>query len=249
MIERKSSRNILGRLGLVATACAVAGPALAWVRLVPGLVGFGLFALGGLLAVIVSVATVIRLARGHRVGLGGGVAIVTGACFLILASGSGSAPRINDFTTDVADPPAFRHARSLPANAGRDLAYPAGFAPLQQECCADLRPARVKASAADALERARRIAERMPHWKITATDADGGTIEAVATTRIFGFQDDIAIRVRADGPSASRVDIRSKSRDGQGDLGTNANRIRAFVAELERPETMSRGGSGEQENH
>ena len=73
----------------------------------------------------------------------------------------------------------------------------------------------------------------MPAWTITAADDASGTIEAVATTRLFGFQDDIAIRVRADGAGASRVDVRSKSRDGKGDLGTNAARIRAYVTALE----------------
>jgi uncharacterized protein (DUF1499 family) len=86
---------------------------------------------------------------------------------------------------------------------------------------------------AEAFARARRVAESMPAWTITAADAANGTIEAVATTRLFGFQDDIAIRVRPDGAGASRVDVRSKSRDGQGDLGANAARIRAYVSTLE----------------
>ena len=48
-------------------------------------------------------------------------------------------------------------------------------------------------------------------------------------TAIFRFVDDIAIRVR---PTASGtvVDVRSKSRDGRGDLGANAERIRAFTS-------------------
>lgn len=234
-MERKSSPGILGTLGLVATVCALAGPALAFARLVPALVGFALFALGGLLALIVSILSVIRLVRGRSVGLGGGLAIVTGALFLLLASRSGGGPRINDFTTDVADPPAFRQARALRPNVGRDMAYPPDYAAIQQQCCADLRPARVKANPTDALERARRVAEGMPDWRITTTDADAGTIEAVATTRLFGFQDDIVIRVRPDGPSDSRIDMRSKSRDGRGDLGTNANRIRTFIAAVEQP--------------
>jgi uncharacterized protein (DUF1499 family) len=235
MMKRTSSPGMLGTLGLVATACALAGPALAFARLVPALAGFALFALGGLVALIVSILSVVRLLRGGRIGLGGGVALVTAAWFAIIASRAGGGPRINDFTTDTADPPAFRHARSLPSNAGRDLAYPPAFAAAQRECCSDLRPARVRASATDALERARRAAEGMEDWRITATDADGGTIEAVATTRVFGFQDDIVIRVRADGPAESRIDMRSKSRDGRGDLGTNANRIRSFIAAVERP--------------
>jgi len=111
------------------------------------------------------------------------------------------------------------------------MAYPPAFAAVQQECCADLHPARVKANATDALERARRAAEGMPDWRVTTVDADGGTVEAVATTHVFGFQDDIVIRVRADGPSESRIDMRSKSRDGRGDLGTNANRIRTYIAD------------------
>ena len=62
-------------------------------------------------------------------------------------------------------------------------------------------------------------------------DAKAGTIEAVDTTKWFGFKDDIAIRVRADG-AGSRIDIRSKSRVGRSDLGTNARRIRAYAERL-----------------
>jgi uncharacterized protein (DUF1499 family) len=151
---------------------------------------------------------------------------------VIAARGAG-APRINDFTTDPADPPAFRHAATLPANAGRDLGYPPSFASVQQTCCADLRPARLRVAPAEAFGRARTAAERMPAWTITHADPEAGTIEAVATSRLFHFQDDIVIRVRPDG-GGSRVDVRSKSRDGQGDFGANAARIRAYVAELER---------------
>jgi uncharacterized protein (DUF1499 family) len=142
-------------------------------------------------------------------------------------------PAINDFTTDVSDPPAFRHAGSLPANAGRDLSYPASFAALQQSCCADLRPARLAVGPDEGFARARRAAETMPAWTITRAEPETGTIEAVATTRVFGFQDDIAIRVRPDGAGKSRVDMRSKSRDGRGDIGANAARIRAYVAAVE----------------
>ena len=39
------------------------------------------------------------------------------------------------------------------------------------------------------------------------------------------------IRIRAEG-SGARLDIRSASRIGRGDLGTNARRIRAFAQAL-----------------
>ena len=68
---------------------------------------------------------------------------------------------------------------------------------------------------------------------ITWRDPSAGLMEAMATSRLFGFHDDIAIRVRPEADGTSRIDVRSKSRDGQGDLGVNAARIRTFVAALE----------------
>ena len=57
-------------------------------------------------------------------------------------------------------------------------------------------------------------------------------MEAVATSKLFHFQDDIVIRVRPEGQGGSLVDMRSKSRDGQGDFGVNAARIRQFMVAL-----------------
>ena len=68
-------------------------------------------------------------------------------------------------------------------------------------------------------------------WVIDATDAPSGRIEATATTPWFGFHDDIVIRVTP-AANGSRVDIRSLSRVGRGDMGVNAKRIRAFLAKL-----------------
>jgi uncharacterized protein (DUF1499 family) len=133
----------------------------------------------------------------------------------------------------LTDPPSFKHATTLGPNAGRDMAYPASFAPIQQACCADLRSARLPVPVDQAFARVKKTAEAMPSWTVTAEDPSAGTLEAVCRSSLFGFQDDIAIRVRADGAGASKVDMRSKSRDGQGDLGVNAARIRAYVAALE----------------
>jgi uncharacterized protein (DUF1499 family) len=68
-------------------------------------------------------------------------------------------------------------------------------------------------------------------WEVVAADAAAGRIEATATTPWFGFRDDIVVRiVPADG--GSRVDVRSVSRVGKGDLGVNARRIREFLGRL-----------------
>lgn len=222
------------RGGLLGGAAMLVGVGLAWLRLVPALAGFGLFALGGLLCLIAAIATVIGLLRGRGVRAGGVVALAGAAILLVAARPGMGVPRINDYTTDVADPPAFTRAASLPANVGRDMAYPPAFAADQRACCADLHPAHLSAAPAEAFPRVQSVASGMPAWTVTASDPSTGTIEAVATSTVFGFQDDIVIRVRPVVGGGSTVDVRSKSRDGKGDLGVNANRIRAFVAQLEK---------------
>jgi uncharacterized protein (DUF1499 family) len=210
----------------------VAGPIVATVGVVPPLVGFALFALGGILGLVAAVAGVVALVRGGK----GGTAIVLGgvpgALLVGLLVPKIEFPRINDITTDLADPPSFRHAQSLPANQGRDLGYPDGFKEIVRGAYPDLRPARLAAPPAGSFDRALLVARAMPDWEITSTDRDALSFEAVATSRLFHFQDDVVVRVRgADGGSV--VDVRSKSRDGRGDLGANAARIREFTTKLQ----------------
>ena len=226
---RGGLRNVFG---VIAGALFVVGPALAGLRLVPGIVGFGLFALGGIGGLVVGAVSVVQAARARGLGRGGAVAVGVGVVFLALALRSAGAPRINDFTTDPADPPGFTHAATLPRNAGRDMSYPKAFAAIQHACCADLRPARVRAAAPEALARAEVVARQMG-LTVTWRDPSAGLLEAMATSRLFGFHDDVAVRVRPEADGTSRVDVRSKSRDGQGDLGVNAARIRSFVGAIE----------------
>ena len=54
-----------------------------------------------------------------------------------------------------------------------------------------------------------------------------GRIEVVFRTPILGFRDDVVIRIRPD-PDGARVDIRSTSRYGRHDFGTNASRVSAL---------------------
>lgn len=132
------------------------------------------------------------------------------------------APPINDITTDTANPPAYMTAK---------VGYPGEqFAKQQRSAYPDIQPIVLAASPKDAFDRAVRAAEAMG-WEVVGRDARAGTLEAVDTTRWFGFKDDIAIRVRPEG-AGSRIDVRSKSRVGRGDLGTNARRIRAYAERL-----------------
>ena len=68
-------------------------------------------------------------------------------------------------------------------------------------------------------------------WEIRESKPEQGIIEAIAITRLMKFKDDVTITVTSEG-STTVVNVRSKSRKGKGDMGTNARRIRAFQAEL-----------------
>jgi len=210
----------------------IVGPALAWLRVIPALAGFGVYVLGGLAAIVIGIRTTVQAVRGRGFTRGGLVALLAGVVFVVIAARGAGSPRINDFTTDLDDPPTFRNATTLPGNAGRDLTYPAAFAAVQRNCCPDLHPAHLRGGTAEAFAHARQVAGAMP-WTITVSEPATGTIEATAQSKLFGFVDDVVIRVRADGGGASRVDMRSKSRDGKGDLGTNAARIRRYIDALE----------------
>jgi uncharacterized protein (DUF1499 family) len=87
--------------------------------------------------------------------------------------------------------------------------------------------------AAQAYARALAVAVDMPAWQILRADAAALEIEAVATSALFRFKDDVVIRLRPEGADAVRVDVRSKSRDGKGDIGANTTRIREVLARLE----------------
>jgi uncharacterized protein (DUF1499 family) len=223
-------RNIIGLLAVVSMAL---GPLIAHFSMGPPLAGFVPFALGGLVSIITGLVSVVQVIRGKPLTLGGGLGVLAGLGFFAIALQGAGYPRINDFTTDPADPPTYRFASALPQNAGRDMSYPKEWAAVQHECCADLHPAVVKAAPDAAFERALGVAKTMPSWTVTQTDPAGGVFEAVATSGLFRFQDDVVVRVRPGDDGTSRVDVRSKSRDGKGDLGVNAARIRAYVVAIE----------------
>ena len=66
---------------------------------------------------------------------------------------------------------------------------------------------------------------------LVAAEAADGRIEATDTTFWFGFKDDVVVRVQP-ADNGSRIDVRSESRVGKSDVGTNARRIRAYLAKL-----------------
>src|SRR4030095_747938 len=114
-------------LGLVAMALFILGPLLASLRLVPALTGFGAFALGGLLALIVTVIGIVRAIRGRRFGRGGMLAAAVAALvFVWVAASRPRGPPIHDFTHANADPPARPSYHPLPPRPRRPARVQAG---------------------------------------------------------------------------------------------------------------------------
>jgi uncharacterized protein (DUF1499 family) len=141
------------------------------------------------------------------------------------------APPIHDITTDTRDPPQYVAVLPLRANAPNTAEYGGEHVAAQQRgAYPDLQPAILNVPPAQAFDRALAAVHEMG-WDLVEADAAAGRIEATDTTFWFGFKDDVVIRVRpTDG--GSRVDVRSLSRVGVGDAGTNAKRIRAYLKVL-----------------
>ena len=140
-------------------------------------------------------------------------------------------PELNDVTTDINNPPALVVTNQLRRGAPNPPAYPgAGAGVLQRSAYPDIVPVVLPVPPAEAFKRVDKVATAMD-WEIVARAPDDGRIEAIATSDWFGFRDDIVVRIRPDG-AGSRIDIRSKSRVGESDLGVNAKRIREFIARL-----------------
>jgi len=144
-------------------------------------------------------------------------------------------PAINDISTDLEDPPAFTAAAELPANRDRDMSYPEGFAKVVERAYPGLRTLEMGGPPEQSYRRGLDAAEELG-WEVTFRDPDALVFEATDTSALFRFVDDVRVRVRETGSSGSEVDVRSKSRVGQGDLGANAARIRAFADEMRRSE-------------
>ena len=226
------------RLAVIALVAAVlviaAGPLTA--AGTPWQLGIALFALGGLIAGVAAVIVAVYALRRRGPSVLMGVAAVAGLiAFGVVAAkiveGRG-VPSIHDITTDTRDPPQFQ---ALIAERGEDVS-PAAYdgelvAAAQRTAYPDLVGVLLSEAPTAAFDRAL-AATRDMGWRVVLADAAGGRIEAVATVPWWGYKDDVVVRVRSDA-GGSRVDVRSKSRVGQGDLGVNAARIRAYLAKLQ----------------
>jgi uncharacterized protein (DUF1499 family) len=94
----------------------------------------------------------------------------------------------------------------------------------------DLQPQHFKTGADKVFDAALEVANTMG-WTIIESDRHQGTIDAVAATSFSRFKDEVTVTITSEG-GETVVNVRSHSRAGRGDLGTNARRIRRFQSEL-----------------
>ena len=141
-------------------------------------------------------------------------------------------PFIHDITTDTENPPKFNSVLLLRKDAANPAEYGGpDIAAEQKKGYPDIVPLRLTVPPDRAFERALQAAREMG-WEIVDAGSKDGRIEATDTTLWFGFKDDVVIRITPE-PEGCRIDVRSLSRVGKSDVGTNAKRIRAYFRKLE----------------
>lgn len=140
-------------------------------------------------------------------------------------------PKIHDVTTDTENPPQFVALLPLRKDAPNPSVYGGPEIALKQlEAYPDIKPLVLDLPSEKAFDRALAAARGMS-WKIVNADREELRIEATDSTFWFGFKDDIVVRTTPlDGKS--RIDVRSLSRVGLSDVGTNAARIRKYLTGL-----------------
>jgi uncharacterized protein (DUF1499 family) len=206
----------------------------------PALATFGGALVFAILAIVLAFGAFIVIWKdglrgmGHCFGaIGIGLALIGYPAYLGLRAYQ--LPMINDVTTDALDPPRFDVlARLRP----RGTVEYAGLyaAELQRQAYPDIEPLNVSAAPQAAYDAAMAVIVRRK-WRVVVDRPPqpprrDGVIEAVARTAIMGFRDDIALRVRRDDDGA-RIDVRSASRYGRHDFGTNAGRVRSLLEDID----------------
>lgn len=147
---------------------------------------------------------------------------------------AGSAPGIHDISTDTNQPPVFYKIVALRREAPNPLTYGSEDMPrdqlvkLQSENYPDVKSLQTDLNVSAAFDRAEALLKDQD-IEIVHRDNVKGIIEATATTYWFGFKDDLVVRVKPSN-SGSLIDIRSVSRVGKSDLGTNARRIEKLLS-------------------
>lgn len=194
-----------------------------------------------------------------RQGIGGGrqavAALLIGAALIAypvyLGIKASRLPAIYDITTDPIDPPQFDAIARLRPRDANPVTYAGLYTAEQQHAAySDIEPDDTTVTPQDAFAAAMKVIAKRKWRVVDARPPQGplprvidarapqpsavrdGIIEAVARTPILGFRDDVVVRIRPTIDGA-RIDVRSASRYGRHDLGTNAKRVRSLIEDID----------------
>jgi uncharacterized protein (DUF1499 family) len=199
-----------------------------------GLLLYALSCLGCFILVLLAVVLVLlpRFAPWRSsIAWRASLALPGSLLLLIVFSSRGDYPPIHDITTDIQDPPTFTQAEQQRGASANSLEIDKDAIAQQQTAYPDLQTLRSTLSIDAAFDRALQVANNM-NLEVYHQDRNAGIIEAVDTTSIMAFKDDIVIRVRSNA-QGTLLDLRSVSRVGIGDIGANTKRIRSFQQQFE----------------
>lgn len=221
---------VLAIVAMVTIAISVVGYRLGWWR---HLQAFSLFGWATYAAIPALISSAYALFKTRPQGQQRGFLIAITSIVLSLPIISAtvlfeynakSYPRINDISTDTLDPPSFW-------DVPEPMEYPGeSVAELQQEAYPDLVPLLLPVTSEQAFKHALALITDKG-WEVVAKVPGEGRIEAVVTSLLYGFKDEVAVRI-ASSNGETIVDVRSRSRIGRIDRGTNAKRIRGYLKAL-----------------
>jgi uncharacterized protein (DUF1499 family) len=223
---------------LVAVAIAFIGLTLARYDVIAKLTGFSAFLGGGLVAVVALLLAVLALLVGWKTGNPGRpkalVALVVALAYVgFIATrpmSAGDAPSIHDVTTDIADPPQFEVLELREDNLA-GVGTVENWQQIHAAAYGDLGPVTLPLQVEEATQQVALLAAA-EGWEVVSTDLSRGHVEATASVSYIRFYDDVVVRITPAGDNSSRIDMRSVSRVGVGDLGVNARRVRSFLRKL-----------------
>jgi uncharacterized protein (DUF1499 family) len=213
-----------------------------FLEIIPSLAVVGGSLILSIIAVVLALGAFVVIWRDGLAGFGMAItAFAIGVGILVYPAYLGSKaywlPAISDITTDPIDPPRFEAIARLRGRDANPILY-AGLraAELQKAAYPNIVPLILPVPPEAAFEATMSVMTRRKLRPVDARPPQAGRrdgrIEVVFRTPVMGFRDDVVIRVRPD-PDGSRIDLRSTSRYGRHDFGTNAARVVSLSEDIE----------------